>query len=301
MKQVSLVCAALLNLGLATILSAQQPQRPGEKKPFQAQSTSTVAFSVNKNNEEAVEITNVAYEVTRNGIPGRPRDERLLLRKSTHTKEVVDEIGMEASTTIQGWPLGVDLKQKPLYSLTAQGVDPNTVNSDLLVVSRGLEEVEWWSVYKLGSGAHLFDTYVPLLQFSVGLETQEMRYVGLEVPPDDISDARLKAPNVVAVLTYASGEHVIREALITCDKRELAQLLRSFADATRKVTLVEHRSPATPGKKTGDLVQSLTVSMGPSYPSPPAGRTITIPIVKDDLDVANATGSAGIHVAAWKR
>jgi hypothetical protein len=290
----------LLEIALVTALSAQQPQRPGEKKPFQTQSASTVAFSV-KDKEETVEITNVTHEVTRNGIPGRPQDERLMLRKTIHTKEVVDEIGMEASTTIQAWPLGADLKTKPLYSLTVQGVDPSTVNSDLLVVSRGLEEVEWWSVYKLGSGAHLFDTYVPLRQFSIGLETQEMRYVGLEVPPDDISDVRLKAPNVVAVLTYSSGEHVIREALITCDKRELAQLLRSFADATRKVTLVERRSPAAPGKKTGDLVQSITVSISPSYPSPPAEYTITVPIAKDDLDTAHATGSAGIHVAAWKR
>jgi hypothetical protein len=60
---------------------------------------------------------------------------------------VVDEIGMDASTTIEAWPLGVDLRQKPLYSLTVPGFDPVARNSDLIVISRGVEEVEWWSVY----------------------------------------------------------------------------------------------------------------------------------------------------------
>jgi hypothetical protein len=54
-------------------------------------------------------------------VPGRPQDERLLLRTTTRTKQVVDEIGMEASTTVEAWPLGVDPKQKPLYTLKARG------------------------------------------------------------------------------------------------------------------------------------------------------------------------------------
>jgi hypothetical protein len=291
----------LLAMGLSTALSAQQSPRSGEKKPYQAQSTSTMGFSV-KDKQETIEITNVDYELTGSGIPGRPRNERLVLRKATRTKEVVDEIGMEASTTIQAWPLGVDLKQKPLYSLTVPGVDARNVASELLVVSRGLEEVEWWSVYTLASGAHLFDTYVPLIQLSIGWPGQELRFAGVEAPPDDASDARLRAPNVVAVLTYASAERVIREAMITCDQRELAQLLRSYADSTRKATLVEHPILAAPGKKaTGESSHSITFSVSPNFPSPPATYTVSIPIAKDDLDVAHATASAGLHVALWKR
>jgi hypothetical protein len=286
----------VLAAGLALALSAQQP-----KKPFQAQSGSTVAFTT-KDNQETTEITNVSYEQTGSGVPGRPRDERLMLRRTTHTRQIVDEIGMEASTTIQAWPLGVDLKQRPLYSLTVSGVDPRTIDSQLIVISRGLEEVEWWSVYSLGSGAHLFDTYTPLIQFFIGWEGQAARYVGLEAPADDIADARLKAPNVVAVLTYASAEHVIREALITCDNRQLAQLLRSYADATRKATLVDRRMTPAPGKKpTGELAHSITVSISPNFPSPPADHTVSVPIAKDDLDVAHAKMSAGLHIAVWKR
>jgi hypothetical protein len=209
------------------------------RQPFQAQSPASVTYGVNKDGQQTVEITNVAYEVTSTGVPGRPQDERLLLRSTTRTKQVVDEIGMEASTTVEAWPLGVDPKQKPLYALKVAGVDSKTVDGALLVVLRGLEDTEWWSVYKLGTGERLVDTYVPLLGFSIRRDIQTMRYAGLEVPADDAADTRLKDPHVVAVLTYASAERVLRDALITSDDLKQAQMLRSFADANRSVTLVE--------------------------------------------------------------
>lgn len=251
------------------------PATFAQQTAFQAQSPSTITYSV-KDQVPAVEITNVAYEIVG----------RLVLRKTSHTKQVVDEIGMEASTTVEAWPLGVDLKQKPLYSMTVEGVDAKALNNEVMSIARGLEEVEWWSVYKLGNGERLFDTYTPLLQFSISREIQTLRYVGLEVPPDDVRDTRLKAPNVVAVLTYASAERVIREALITCDDAKQASLLRSYADSERRVT---HDSGA------------IKISISQSYPSPPNTLAITIRIAKDDLDLARAQMSARIHVAAWKR
>jgi hypothetical protein len=258
---------------LATALSAQQ------QRPFQAQSPSTLAYSI-KDGQQAVDITNVTYEMTGEGIPGLPRDQRLILRNSTHTTQLVGDIGMEASTNVQAWPLGVDLKEKPLYSLTVAGVEPKTVNGELLVISRGLEEVEWWSVYALGTGRHLFDTHVPLVQFSTTRDVQTSRYAGLEVPPDDSADRRLRAVNVIAVLTYSAPARVVREALITCDSPTLARLLRSYAETTRTLTV--------------DSNSRITLSLNPSH-------TVIIPIAKDDLDVARATVSAGLHVTAWKR
>jgi hypothetical protein len=255
------------------------------RKPFQSQSPSSISFTV-KNTEETVEITNVDFEVINSGIPGRPPNERLVLRKSTHSKYGVDDIGMDASTTVDAWPLGVDLKQKPLYSLTVAGIDPRVVNTDFLVVARGLEETEWWTVYKLGSGQRLFDTYVPLLQFSIARDTVTQRYAGLEVPEDDVADARLKAPNVVAVIIYASADRIIRELLVTCDDPKRAQLLRSFADSTRTMTF----SP-----------NNLRLSISQNYPSPPATVNVIVPIAKDDLDTARAQLPAGLHVTAWKR
>ena len=249
-------------------------------QPFQSQSPASVVYGVNNDGQQTVEIANVAYEVSSTAVPSRPQNERLLLRTTTRTKRVVDEIGMDASTTVEAWPLGVDPKQKPLYTLKVTGVDSKTVDGALLVILRGLEDTEWWSVYQLGTGARLFDTYTPLLAFSIRRDIQTMRYVGFEVP---------REPQAVGVLTYASAERVIREALITSDDSKQAQTLRSFADANRSVTLIE-----TPAR-------ALKISISQNYPSAPATVTITIPIVRDDLDLARAQMPEHWHVVSFRR
>jgi hypothetical protein len=273
---------ALLPLLLA------QPS-PNATRPFQAQSPSSISASLSADGAETVEIRNVSYEVTGGAIPGRPPAERLLLRKTIHSKEVVGDIGVDASVTVDAWRFGDNPAQKPLYSLTATGTEVRTMDSAILVASRGTEEVDWWSVYKLGSGQHLFDTYVPLVSFSIARETVRTRYVGVEVPPDDTTDTRLKQPNVVAVLTYASGDRVIREALVTCDDARQAALLRSFADATRTVS--EEEKPA----------RAVRISFSQNYPSPPNPVDVRIPVVGDDLDLAHAQLPARVHVTAWRR
>ena len=271
----------VLLLLIAPALLAQQAHT---KRPYQAQSPSTFSYRV-EDQDQVIEITNSAYEVV-GSLPGRPPNEYLVLRKTTKTKQAIDEIGMEASTTVEAWPVGADFKQKPLYSTTVEGVDPTTVNNEVFLVSRGLEDTQWWSVFKLGTGERLFDTYVPLVQFSITRDVQNLRYAGLDVPGDDVSDQRLKAPNVVAVVTYASAERVIREALITCESAKQAIDLRSFADASRTVTYAGH---------------SLRIAFSRNYPSAPSTVAITIPVVKDDLDLAHLTGPATIHATAWKR
>jgi hypothetical protein len=276
--RLSAVCLLIGGVGMAQT-----------RQPFQAQSPASVVYGVNRDGQQTVEIVNVAYEVTGTGVPGRPQSERLLLRITTLTQQVVDEIGMEASTTVEAWPLGVDPKHKPLYSLQAAGLDGRTVDGALLVILRGLEDTQWWSVYKLGTGQRLFDTYTPLLAFSIRRDIQTMRYAGLEVPADDATDTRLKDPHVVAVLTYASAERVLREALITSDDPKQAQSLRSFADASRAVALV-----ASP-------TQALRISISQNYPSTPATVSLTVPIAHDDLDLAHAQMPAHLHVASWKR
>jgi hypothetical protein len=284
-------------MGLGSSVLAQ-PKAEG--KPIREQSSSTFSFGV-EDDAETITISNVAYEVTGSGIPGRPRDEQLVLRKTTRTKQVVDDIGMEASTMVEAWPLGVDFKQKPLYALTVEGIGSSTIESELLEIPRGVEEVEWWSYYKLGNGQHLFDSYVPLVKFSISRETVTERYAGLEVPPDDVPDTRLRESHVVGVLTYSSGEKVIREALITADDPKQAQLLRSFADAYRKVELVEREAVPAPGKKTAEPARSIRISISQYYPSAPATVTLTIPILGDDLDLTHAQTPARMRMNAWKR
>jgi hypothetical protein len=251
-------------------------------QPFQALSPASVVYGVNQDGQQTVDIANVAYEVTGSGVPGRPQNERLLLRTTTRTKQVVDDIGMEASTMVEAWPLGVDPKQKPLYTLKTDGVDSRTVGDALLVILRGLEDTEWWSVYKLATGQRLLDTYTPLLGFSIRRDIRTMRYAGFDVP------ASAKDPHLAGVLTYASAQRVQREVLITSDDVKQAQMLRSFADASRSLTLVE--TPA----------MALKISISQNYPAPPATVTITIPIVRDDLDLAHAQTPAHLHVKIFQ-
>ena len=265
---------------LAASLACAQPQ------PFHADASSTVNYSKATDGSETVEIRNVSYEVTETQVPGRPPDERLLLRKTTHSKHVLGDIGMQATVTLDAWRFGDDPQQKPLYSLTATGDDGLTLDNALFVISRGLEETQWWSVYKLGSGQHLFDTYVPLVTFSISRETVTNRYVGFEAPPDDTADARLKQPNVVGVVTYASEDGIIREALVTCDDPRQAQLLRSFADTQRTLAADNH---------------ALKLSFSQNYPSPHYTVVLRIPVHGDDLDLAHAQLAPKVHVSAWRR
>jgi hypothetical protein len=196
---------------------------------------------------------------------------------------------MEANVSLEAWRLGDDLRQRSLYTLNVEGNEANTKDNALFVVSRGLEEVEWWSVYKLGNGQHLFDTYVPLESFSISRETVTTRYVGLEVPPDDTKDARLKQPNVIGVLTYASDSRVMHEILLTSDDRQQARLLRSFADVTRTLSVTLNPSP------------TIRISFTQDFPSSPNPLEVVIPVKGDDLDLKEAQLPAKLHAAVWKR
>ena len=94
---------------------------------------------------------------------------------------------------------------------------------------------------------------------------------------------------MVAVLTYASAERVLREALITSDDPKQAQSLRSFADASRSLTLVEASARA------------LKISISQNYPSAPATVSLMVPIVRDDLDLAHAQLPAHLHTRTRMR
>jgi hypothetical protein len=170
-----------------------------------------------KAGEEAVAIRNVGYEVAG----------RLVLRKTEQTRRVMGEKGTEASTVLEAWPLGSDLKVKPAYSLKVAGIDGRVMNDQLFIVTRGLEDVAWWSVYRLADGKPLFDTHLPILPF-------EDRYAGLDVPAD--GDPRLKDGRLIGIVNIATAERVIRRVELRCDDVHRARLLRSYWDVNRTLT-----------------------------------------------------------------
>ena len=147
--------------------------------------------------------------------------------------------------------------------MTLDGIDATTEDSAVLVFDRGTEEVDWWSVYKLGTGEPLFDSYVPVLRLSLSRDVQTLRYVGFEVPPDDAADAKLREPHVVGVLAYASADKVIRRLLLTCSDANRAASLRSFADTVRTLTLEEK------GDTVPEPAQTLHLRWSAWFPSPP--------------------------------
>jgi hypothetical protein len=280
-------------LAAASALPAQPKARPNTDvltKPFQFQAPSSISYGGGKDGEQTAEITNVAYELSADSLPGRPQGSRLVFRTATHSKQVVGDEGLESTVTIEAWPLGADLKQKPLYGVAVSGIGARRM--DLLwLVDRSLEgDVSWWSLYTLGTGQHLFDTYVEPLRFGVSRADGSGRYAGLEVPGDDTADARLKEPHVIGVLSYASDEKVIREVLISSADAARAKALRSYADTIRTLTLEER--PAG---------RSLRLTFENAYPSAPHTAVISVPIVKDDLDAGHAELAPGLRVAAWRR
>jgi len=279
-----------MRFGIATAIlcaaaAGAQPAHP----PFQAHAASTVALSKVGDSEE-LDITNVTYEVTPAYVPGRPGAGRLLLRQTSTTKAVLEEPEWGATTLLEAWPLGASLSQKPIYTIKATGTGGRIVDGGLFVIERGTGDVEWWSVYQLGTGQHLFDSYVPLVGFSISRETLSMRYVGFEVPSDDASDARLKQPNVVGVITYASAEGKKSELLLTAADAKTAAGLRSYADSTRTLSVVEGAPP-----------KGIRIVISQNAPSPANPVSVTIPLAADDFYLEHAQLPAGLHLTRWKR
>lgn len=248
--------AFLSLLLLAPTACAQAPAPAGAPAKPAAEATSSFAYDV-IDDQQTISITNVTYQALDPYIPGRKETQRLVLRTTTRSKSVVDEIGVEGSVTVDAWPLGTRLDRPPLYSVKQEGVEVAVMNQSVLVFDRAVEDVQWWSVYSLDKGRHLFDTYMPVTEFSISREYDTPRFVGFEAPPDEAPDPRLNEPHVVGVLTYASAERVIREALVTCDDPDRAAVYRSYADEMRELVLQVGPVPPAKGKEYPEPARTL--------------------------------------------
>lgn len=237
-----------------------------------AQTPSSVTVS-GKAGEETIEVRNTGFEVS------GPEGHLLVLRKTEQIRRVIGDKGIEATTTLEAWPLRADRKGKPLYTVKVAGTEGRTVDNALFVVTRGLEEVDWWSVYRLSDGQRMFDTHVPLVRFATARDVLTMRYAGFEVPED--GDPRLKDATLIGVLHYASTDRELRQVEFRCADATRARLLRSYFD-------VQRRFDFAPGKR------ALVLSISDAHPD----VTVEIPLEGDDLAVAKAKLPAGIRATA---
>jgi hypothetical protein len=278
--------------GTAHLLAMTVPTK-ADSGNTQARAQGESSFALHEEaGAKVVEINNLTFTTTGQYVPGRPEGERLLLRTTTQSREVIDEKGIEAKVTVEAWPLGGDPAQPPLYAVTREGVGATIEDNALLVFARGTEDVEWWSIFALGTGKPFFDTFVPLLHFPLSREDQLPRYAGFDVPPDDASDAHLRTPEVVGVLTYAAPEHVIRQLLISCSDTNRAAELRSYWDTTRTLSLQE-------GSPGAEQTRSLHLAWSANDPADAQPVAAAIPLAADDLDPSAAKLPPCMALAPW--
>ena len=95
--------------------------------------------------------------------------------------------------------------------------------------------------------------------------------------------------------TADSGTILVSGRVVPHIDPRQAQALRSYADETRAVALVE--GPAAQGEPS----RRIQISFRPSDPSAPGAVTVLVPIAGDVLDVARAEAPSGVHVSSWKR
>jgi hypothetical protein len=262
---------------LAPFLFAQ-PSRP-----FSDRAASSIAYSGGKEEEQAVETVNVAYRYF--GFPPLRT-----VRSTVRTREVFGVKGFEGSVTLEAWPFGAQLSNKPLYTIAVTGLGFSVENRELWQVDREVDgNHPWWSIYTISTGRHLFDTTAELLSFRFDLAGGPYRYAGAYSMLSDSADARLRDPHAICLLTYASAEAVLRQVLISATDPDFARGLGSVDDTSIKLSL------AGSGAKS-----QLRLAFEYDWPSSPHRLTILFPFVNGNLDVTHAQLPLGLHAAVFR-
>ncbi len=76
-----------LALLLAAGLASAQPASRKAAPPIHAESASTFNLTTAADGERTAEIRNISYAVSGTNVPGRPPEERLLLRNTQRSRE----------------------------------------------------------------------------------------------------------------------------------------------------------------------------------------------------------------------
>lgn len=216
-------------------------------------------------------LVNVSFQTMHVAMPGDPRPRRLLLRLELTNADVFSSRLGEGRVRLDAWPLdGVeDVKRPALYTVVAPGRAASLADDATLVVEHGGRR----SVYALASGQWLYDWEAPPASYAA--EGERRRTVALAAVEEDMP------PRSIAVLTLATAQAVLKRVMITADDPTRARLLRSSVGMIRPVPRFEDAT-----RRTIDL-------------SLPAGL-MRIPVVGDDLDIANAQIPQGLRLVELK-
>lgn len=216
-------------------------------------------------------MVNVNFQTMHVAVPGDPRPHRMLLRLEVINADVFASRPGEGRVRLDAWPLdGVeDVRRPALYTIVAPGRAASLSDDGTLLVEHGARR----SVYALAGGQWLYDWESPPSSYNV--DGERRRTVAL-APAEEDMPAR-----TIAVLTLATAQAVLKRVMIVADDPTRARLLRSSVGMIRPVPRFDDAT-----RRTIDL-------------SLPAGL-MRIPVVGDDLDIANAQIPQGLRLVELK-
>jgi hypothetical protein len=293
----SLLPAASAALALLLAATPAWSEDAPAKAPWRAQANSSIRY-FDKEGVLAVETVNQTYALTGDHLSGRAdKGERLVLRMRIATTEILGDKGVEGEVTVAAWTMGSDLNAKPLYSVSVAGLSARAAHN-FLFFERGTDEVEWQSIYQLGTGKHLFDSAGPPVLFDIALDADSWseRVAGLYLPPDDDPDPRLKQAATVGVLTYAAPDSdagILHELIVTHDDHDTVSSLRSYWTGEEGWHIAVSPEPREGGSAAEPRMTLSFFGI--------VGASLVIPIHQDDFDLEHAEVPPGFHLARWQR
>ncbi|RAU22066.1 hypothetical protein CU669_10280 [Paramagnetospirillum kuznetsovii] len=221
-------------------------------------------FIRDENGRYITRLTNTTYNLLSVPMVGEPRPRRLLARMQIR----VGEDG-EGLASFDAWPMGApsEFSKTPLYSIRAQAGAASVGEDSMFWAERGGRK----TAYSLVDGNRLFDSDMPMAQFTFEPEARRMAALA-------IADEEFSARGGVAVISYAAPGRVLRRVVLVADDSFRANMLRATISATRLVSYLDEAA--------GGRVVELPLAAGP----------VRIPVNPTDMDLARAKLPAGLRL-----